>query len=54
MSHANLLLYAKATPDFSTPSEKDKTTELEDLEWGGSLDYDNPDNFIDQPERSRV
>lgn len=54
MSHANLLLYAKATPDYTATTEKDAETNLDDLEWGGSLDYDNPDNFIDLPERSRI
>jgi hypothetical protein len=54
MSHANLLLYAKATPDYTATTGKDAATDSEDPERCGSLDYDNPDNFTDQPERSRI
>lgn len=54
MSHANLLLYAKATPDYNTTTEYGAAANSEDHRCGGSLDYDNPDNFTDLPERSRI
>ena len=46
------MLYGAAIPSYDTDKDKKKT---EDLEWGGSLDYDNPDNFNDTNEdRKRI
>ena len=48
------MLYAAAIPPIDTcgksPGSKDDEDEernLEDLDWGGVLDCNNPDNFID-------
>ena len=46
ISHQNLLLYAAATPSYDTDKEK-KEDPKEDLDWGGSLDWSNPENFND-------
>ena len=58
ISYANILLYGKATPSYDTdsPSDTDTTTRsTEDLDWGGAMDYSNPDNFTDITEdRKRI
>lgn len=46
ISYQNLLLYAAATPSYDTNKEK-KEGQNEDLEWGGPLDWSNPENFND-------
>lgn len=54
----NILLYGKATPSYDTdnPSDTDTATRnTEDLDWGGAMDYSNPDNFTDITEdRKRI
>lgn len=48
ISHTNLLLLAAAIPPFDAGDTKEgSATSTEDLDWGGKLDYDNPDNFTD-------
>lgn len=53
ISHANLMLYAAAIPPIDTSGKstgnKDDNEErnLEDLDWGGAIDCNNPNNFID-------
>lgn len=56
ISHANLMLYAAAVPPIDTSDKKtgskddddeSKERNLENLDWGGALDCNNPDNFID-------
>nr|DAL75656.1 MAG TPA: hypothetical protein [Caudoviricetes sp.] len=58
ISYVNLLLYGKATPsyDIDTPGDTNATTrDTEDLDWGGAIDYSNPDNFTDITEdRKRI
>jgi hypothetical protein len=58
ISYANLLLYGKATPsyDIDTPGNTDTTARnTENLDWGGEMDYSNPDNFTDITEdRKRI
>lgn len=49
------MLYAAAIPPIDTSGkstgskddEEDEERNLEDLDWGGALDCNNPDNFID-------
>jgi hypothetical protein len=52
MSHANLVLYGAAIPSY----DNDKSTDSShaDLDWGGNLDYSNPDNFTNTKDRQRV
>lgn len=46
------MLYGAAIPSYDTNKDERKT---DDLEWGGSLDYDNPNNFNDTNEdRKRI
>lgn len=56
ISHVNLMLYAAAIPPIDTSGKntgnKDDENEgrrrnLKDLDWGGAIDCNNPDNFID-------
>lgn len=58
ISYANLLLYGKATPSYDTDATSDSaatTRSTEDLDWGGAMDYSNPDNFTDIAEdRKRI
>lgn len=52
ISHANLVLYGATIPSYDTDKDNKET---EDLEWGGNLDYDNPNNFTDISEdRKRI
>lgn len=49
------MLYAAAIPPIDTSgkssvakeADHDQERNLEDLDWGGALDCNNPDNFID-------
>lgn len=45
-------MYGAAIPSYDVGKEKSQSPD--DLEWGGSLDYDNPDNFIDTNDRQRI
>ena len=47
ISHSNLLLYGAATPSYHVDSKTENERNLEDLDWGGVIDYDNPNNFTD-------
>lgn len=52
ISHNNLLMYGAATPSYDYESRK---SDKQDLEWGGVLDGDNPDNFINtKNDRQRI
>lgn len=54
VSHANLVLFGAAIPSFENEKESDRPN-TENLQWGGKLDYDNPDNFTDtDTDRVRV
>lgn len=49
ISYANLLLYGKATPDYSIKPDK------KEREWDESLNADNPANTSDDtPDRIRI
>lgn len=51
ISHANLVLYGAAIPGSYTDNENSRR----EPEWGGNLDYDNPDNFTNNNEdRQRI
>lgn len=58
ISYANLLLYGKATPSYDIVASSNTDTtprNTEDLDWGGAMDYSNPDNFTDIAEdRKRI
>lgn len=55
ISHANLMLYASAIPPIDTDGKGDKENKgaddesrnLDNLNWGGALDCNNPDNYTD-------
>ena len=44
ISHRNLLLYGASIPSLDTDKEKGAKDELN---WGGPMDWSNPDNFND-------
>lgn len=47
------MLYGATIPGGD--SDPKKQPGIEDLEWGGALDNDNPDNFIHETEdRKRI
>lgn len=56
ISHDNLLMYAATIPPLDTDTSEDNTSNrLEDLDWGGKLDMNNPDNFTDtDDQRQRI